>query len=857
MLSTMRWRLGVLQHLGGLDRIIRSQQGQVTMLSMIVPADKQKWNESHISSLSQMIRSVRAFLIPRLSDCPFTKDDGGAPLPRILLVAVNFLKSPESFGEVRFQNYINSLQVNTPLEYKEIELALPSIQLVCLLSLHGCITFRHNGKPKSVPVMTPSIILATLASVGSINLARFEESISTIDPILQEDPSGVYKAMDLSSKKMYCLTTDFIATRCGCSSKHVARLALSLANTEWLKVEDMHDPKSHVGYFLIDAGRAELYRELGCRRAMLNFPDNLPLSVRIRVHVSLVTILVAMVTYLACAMFRIHELSWLVATALMAPLLLISSKVATSAVNNTLSWFIRPKHLPCMDYQNGIPTECRTVLCIPSLLINEDQVKRLTEFIVHNYLAANDPNVCVALLTDFVDGTTGEVSEAEKLLLSQCRSLINDLNSKHGSGISTPFYLLHRNREFSPIQQMWMGKERKRGKIECLNALISQGKNEFSYTVGNISNLLGVRYALVLDDDSCLTGNAAQVLIGTIAHPLNRPTVDESTLSVVRGHGILVPDLRLINKNVSARSNVPVPTKISTISYSITYDFFSQCQFTGKGIYDIRVFSRILHNRLPEERIISHDTMEGAWLRPGFTGRAKIVEGSPSTYIRMCEQQHRWVRGDWQNFLLILSGLVRCKRDKHALAVPVFIWFTVLNQIRISLLPVAFMVLLISSMLLGRSLALQRILVILTLYMVPEYIAFAINLCVLLLTRRLSMVVISPLISGMQKLHVHIAAEIIMAPHAMMFVLDAILRTIYRYAVKKNLLQWTASVYVETVAKRQNVIAAYLWGMPLFCILFAAGLFASGQAATADFLMVSLWLLSPLRMLKGTRSSPA
>ena len=82
--------------------------------------------------------------------------------------------------------------------------------------------------------------------------------------------------------------------------------------------------------------------------------------------------------------------------------------------------------------------------------------------------------------------------------------------------------------------------------------------------------------------------------------------------------------------------------------FDIYQDYFKEGIFTGKGIYDVKIYNKILENEIPENTVLSHDLLEGNYLRCGLLSDIELLDGFPSKYISYIKRNHRWVRGDWQ-----------------------------------------------------------------------------------------------------------------------------------------------------------------------------------------------------------------
>ena len=50
----------------------------------------------------------------------------------------------------------------------------------------------------------------------------------------------------------------------------------------------------------------------------------------------------------------------------------------------------------------------------------------------------------------------------------------------------------------------------------------------------------------------------------------------------------------------------------------------------------------------PENRILSHDLLEGAYARSGLVSDVVLFEDFPAAYLADVSRRYRWIRGDWQ-----------------------------------------------------------------------------------------------------------------------------------------------------------------------------------------------------------------
>ncbi len=161
----------------------------------------------------------------------------------------------------------------------------------------------------------------------------------------------------------------------------------------------------------------------------------------------------------------------------MLMLLLPCSQSAIQLVNYLITSLLEPQILPKLDFSEGVPDNCTTLVAIPSLLFNQEQVRRLVEDLEVRFLGNHDPNIHFALLTDLPDSP--EPSTEDDPLIDYCAQLVRELNEKYASQASGSFLLFHRHRVYNPRERVWMGWERKRGKLMDLNKLLRNEHDSF------------------------------------------------------------------------------------------------------------------------------------------------------------------------------------------------------------------------------------------------------------------------------------------------------------------------------------------------------------------------------------------
>src|SRR5437868_12084148 len=100
-------------------------------------------------------------------------------------------------------------------------------------------------------------------------------------------------------------------------------------------------------------------------------------------------------------------------------------------------------------------------------------------------------------------------------------------NRRNAASSLALYFILQRPRRWNASENLWMGYERKRGKLMQFNAFLRGRCAEcFAAVVGDQSILREIKYVITLDTDTQLPRDSARQLIGTMAHPLNRPQFD-------------------------------------------------------------------------------------------------------------------------------------------------------------------------------------------------------------------------------------------------------------------------------------------------------------------------------------------
>ena len=615
--------------------------------------DDLRWLRDNVSLIySEMVGLPKA--VKPLRRLPHVRNGRGQVVPRALALPEFFLESVGyQFTEQGFSVFCRGFQQNTPLELRELWALIPGLKLALLeqIALRGLQLLRDpKGGSREIGTCVRS-----LREVVQSPWKDVIEPLIVFDQILREDPAGAYSAMDFDSRNFYRDKLAKIARRSDCSEVEVAHEILKLARQARDRV--YRDPRiaareSHVGHYLIGEGKTELYQKVGCKqdffqslRALLRrHPDEFFLP-------GIVILTFAIITAILLCLTPRYASPALVLLSMLI-LVLPASQSAVQLMNYIVTALLPAQILPKLDFSEGIPGEFLTLVAVPTLLLNEKQVRGLVDDIEVRFLGNHDPNIHFALVSDLPD--SDQPATEDSPLIDLCSGLIRELNEKYSGQNMGSFFLLHRHRVYNPREKGWMGWERKRGKLMDLNRLLRGQYDSFPIKVGDTSILPRVQFVLTLDSDTELPRGAAHRMIGTLAHPLNRAIIDPVKNIVVSGYGILQPRVG-VSVQSTARSRLAAiyagetGFDIYTRAISDAYqDLYGEGSFTGKGIYEVDTVHRVLARRFPRNALLSHDLIEGAYARSGLTSDIEVIEDYPSHYSAYNRRKHRWLRGDWQ-----------------------------------------------------------------------------------------------------------------------------------------------------------------------------------------------------------------
>jgi cyclic beta-1,2-glucan synthetase len=576
--------------------------------------------------------------------------------PRVAAVATLYLRAAGGeFSAPVFAAFIQALQAHEPLALRELWSISSFLSFVLAESLldEARVLLRSSDLVSVSPV---SAAIHTLRAISNTDWAALVEPLIGFDATLRSDPAMTYDAMEFDSREIYRRRVALVAAHSDCSEAQVAQLVLDLAQEGGCARID--DPRvrlrrMHVGYYLIDKGFPQLAARTG-----FHAPTMVRLRAFMRAHADDFYIsgiqVIAIIFIAALILLPLSRITLFDCLISALVLLLPVMQCAVELVNNSVTAILDPDPLPKLDFSHGIPAEYTTLVAVPTLLLNEKQVRGLVNDLEVRYLANRDPHLHFALLTDLPDAVSKPRSKDSDPLADLAVRLINELNAKYQPHKKGGFILLHRHRIFSVREGVWMGWERKRGKLLDLNKLLVDDFDAFPIKAGRLELLREIRYVLTLDSDTQLPRGAASRMVGTIAHPLHQAVIDPKQRIVVDGYGILQPRIGVSVRSASRSRMAAIYSgqtgfDIYTRAISDAYqDLYGEGIFTGKGIYEVAAFHTVLDRRFPRNSLLSHDLIEGAYARAGLATDIELIDDYPSHLSAFNRRKHRWVRGDWQ-----------------------------------------------------------------------------------------------------------------------------------------------------------------------------------------------------------------
>ncbi len=583
---------------------------------------------------------------------------------------------------------------------------------------------HQESQSQAADQVSVSHCISSLRFLSTMDWMRFVESHSRVETILRSDPAAVYPEMDFQTRDSYRHAIESLARHGTVSETEAAERAIGHA-VDGAGKSGPNARSAHVGFHLADRGADALRRDLSVRLPWSSWVESALLDHPLLFYcggVCALTLLAVMAwnLQLQTAGFTQASYIWFIPLVAMG-----ASQLAVALSNLLCGWMVKPRLLPRLDYSLGLPADRRTMVVVPTLISTEDEVDQLIGNLEIHHLANPDAHLHFALLTDFLDSIT-ETTPQDAFVLERARLGIVALNQRHSTAGRSIFYLLHRPRRWNAGEGLWMGYERKRGKLSEFNSLLRGGAAGcFSTVVGETGIFPSVRYVITLDSDTQLPRDAARQLVGIMSHRLNRPEFDPVRGIVVEGYGILQPrvgvSLTTARRTWFARlfagdSGIDPYTRAVSDLYQ---DLFQEGSFVGKGIYDVDAFERVMAGRFPENTVLSHDLLEACHARSALVSDVEFYEGFPTRYSVDTARRHRWIRGDWQAIRWLLRRTPGVDGVFQPNPLTLLSQWKLLDNLRRSLVPAALTTFLLASWLFLPTLSGEAALLVVSVMILP------------------------------------------------------------------------------------------------------------------------------------------
>jgi len=723
--------------------------------------------------------------------------------------------------------FFDGIQQIQPLDEREVSLLVPAITAALIFHLNNLAGAIRSTETPGLSDRMDHVFTA-LRLLASLDMLDILDEISRTEQILRKDPSGIYIAMDEQTRQRYRREVSRLAKRHRLEEHQVAARVLE-------RTQKSEGAARHVGHYLFTEPLGNPHRQ---RRGGLYIGGILLSSMFFAI--------------LAAVALR----SAIVALLLVVPISEIMKNLADFFVIKCVC----PQHVPRLELKDGVPAEGRT-LCVISALLNSEQAGRDCAARLEEYYLANrdcGPNLLFGILADFPESDQPVLPDAE-VWIDTTAAALEGLGKKYGG----TFLLLYRERTWNERSNRYMGWERKRGAILELTRLLT-GRSAGNGTpdappsiqirAGTALALEGVRYVITLDSDTRLNVGAAREMIGAMLHPLNTPVLDRAQGVVRAGTALMQPRIG-VDLKAAGRSDF---TRIfagqggidpyGSAASDVYQDLFQEGSFTGKGIFDAEAFSICLDQAFPENTILSHDLLEGAYLRAAYLGDVELTDGYPFKVLSYFSRMHRWTRGDWQSAPWMLRHVPRTSGGKVQNPLSPISRWKILDNLRRSMVPVFTMLALLAAMFTSMTdLFWAGVVAILS-----PLSALLISSAELMFRRDAGTKARyhSTIISGFAGGFWETLSQLILLPYHAFICLSGALTALWRMLItKRNMLSWVTAADAE---KRTGtgVLHHYYKMLPAVGIALAA-IFLSNTPFKVVVGIV--WLLSPLYALALSR----
>lgn len=699
--------------------------------------------------------------------------------------------------------------------------------------------------------------IISIKNINRINMIEIFEKINGVEEILKKDPVNVYSKMDYKTRIYYRNKLKEISKKTKISEIYIARKCLELSSMEYEKSNmDSNNKKAHVGYYLIADGEPKLLEILQNKKVPRQ--NNMHKAQKYITALAVVTIVLAGVygLYINTQINNI-VLSLILSILLLIPIETIFTQIAQYILGKTKNTKIIPK----LDFRNGIPEQNATFVVIPTIIKNGKRVEELMHKLEVYYIANKSDNIYFALLGDCSTSSNEEEGFDEEVI-NTGKKMVDILNKKYPDEKFTKFNFIYRKRMWNEGEEAYLGWERKRGLLNQFNEyILGNISNPFkTNTITNVASMPPIKYIITLDADTDLVLNSAKELIGAMAHILNKPELNKSEDLVIAGHALIQPRIgidlmssikSLYTKIYAGAGGVDVYANAISDIYQ---DNFEEGIFTGKGIYDLKIFSKILNNEIPENTILSHDLLEGSYLRCGLATDIMLMDGYPVGYNSSKSRLHRWIRGDWQIIIWLKDKIKNKRGEIKNNPLNILSKYKIFDNLVRSLLEVSSVLTIIYMCILDYfyKIKIWPIITTVLIAVLTPTVIDVINKIVFKREGEKRQKTFNKTLSGINASLLRGLFTLATLPDKAYMSANAICKTLYRLKVsKKHMLEWVTAEEAEKMAKKD--IKSYYINMAPNIILGILGILyifinAKNPFSVLIFVISLLWLIAPAIM---------
>ena len=699
--------------------------------------------------------------------------------------------------------------------------------------------------------------IISIKNINRINMIEIFEKINGVEEILKKDPVNVYSKMDYKTRIYYRNKLKEISKKTKISEIYIARKCLELSGIEYEKSNmDSNNKKAHVGYYLIADGEPKLLEILQNKKVPKQ--NNMHKAQKYITALAVVTIVLAGVygLYINTQINNI-VLSLILSILLLIPIETIFTQIAQYILGKTKNTKIIPK----LDFRNGIPEQNATFVVIPTIIKNGKRVEELMHKLEVYYIANKSDNIYFALLGDCSTSSNEEEGFDEEVI-NTGKKMVDILNKKYPDEKFTKFNFIYRKRMWNEGEEAYLGWERKRGLLNQFNEyILGNISNPFkTNTITNLASMPPIKYIITLDADTDLVLNSAKELTGAMAHILNKPELNKSEDLVIAGHALIQPRIgidlmssikSLYTKIYAGAGGVDVYANAISDIYQ---DNFEEGIFTGKGIYDLKIFSKILNNEIPENTILSHDLLEGSYLRCGLATDIMLMDGYPVGYNSSKSRLHRWIRGDWQIIIWLKDKIKNKRGEIKNNPLNILSKYKIFDNLVRSLLEVSSVLTIIYMCILDYfyKIKIWPIITTVLIAVLTPTVIDVINKIVFKREGEKRQKTFNKTLSGINASLLRGLFTLATLPDKAYMSANAICKTLYRLKVsKKHMLEWVTAEEAEKMAKKD--IKSYYINMAPNIILGILGILyifinAKNPFSVLIFVISLLWLIAPAIM---------